>query len=85
MMRNITGALGVRCQFCHVGEEGMPLERFDFAEPWIRGTEGQIVPLAGVNLTGATDVRLESPLVSLRAARADVVREGRVVRIVVKG
>jgi hypothetical protein len=30
-MRNITGALGVRCQFCHVGEEGMPLERFDFA------------------------------------------------------
>jgi hypothetical protein len=31
-MRNITGALGVRCQFCHVGEEGMPLERFDFAK-----------------------------------------------------
>ncbi len=30
-MRNITGALGVRCQYCHVGEEGMPLERFDFA------------------------------------------------------
>lgn len=30
-MRNIAGALGVRCQFCHVGEEGMPLERFDFA------------------------------------------------------
>jgi len=32
MMRNFTGALGVRCQFCHVGEEGMPLERFDFAK-----------------------------------------------------
>src|SRR6266699_2808946 len=31
-MRNITGALGVRCPFCHVGEEGMPLERFDFAK-----------------------------------------------------
>lgn len=30
-MRNITFALGVRCQFCHIGEEGMPLERFDFA------------------------------------------------------
>ena len=30
-MRNITFGLGVRCQFCHVGEEGMPLERFDFA------------------------------------------------------
>ena len=31
-MRNITFALGVRCPFCHVGEEGMPLERFDFAK-----------------------------------------------------
>ncbi len=30
-MRNIAGGLGVRCQFCHIGEEGMPLERFDFA------------------------------------------------------
>ena len=25
MMRNFAGDLGVRCQFCHVGEEGMPL------------------------------------------------------------
>jgi photosynthetic reaction center cytochrome c subunit len=32
MMRNFAGALGVRCQFCHVGEEGIPLERFDFAK-----------------------------------------------------
>lgn len=31
MMRNITGDLGVRCQFCHLGEEGQPLEQFDFA------------------------------------------------------
>lgn len=30
-MKGFTGALGVRCQFCHVGEEGMPLEKFDFA------------------------------------------------------
>jgi hypothetical protein len=29
-MRNIAIGLGVRCQFCHVGEEGLPLERFDF-------------------------------------------------------
>ena len=29
-MRNFAGGLGVRCQYCHVGEEGMPLERFDF-------------------------------------------------------
>ena len=31
-MRNFSGSLGVRCTFCHVGEEGMPLERFDFAK-----------------------------------------------------
>jgi Photosynthetic reaction centre cytochrome C subunit len=30
-MRNFAGWLGVRCQFCHVGEEGMPLAQFDFA------------------------------------------------------
>jgi len=31
VMRNFAGELGVRCQFCHVGDEGMPLDRFDFA------------------------------------------------------
>ena len=31
MMRNIAGDLGVRCQFCHVGKEGVPLSQFDFA------------------------------------------------------
>lgn len=30
-MRTFAMGLGVRCQYCHVGEEGMPLERFDFA------------------------------------------------------
>ena len=30
-MRNFAGALGVRCQFCHVGSEGQPLAEFDFA------------------------------------------------------
>jgi hypothetical protein len=30
-MRSFAMGLGVRCQFCHAGEEGMPLERFDFA------------------------------------------------------
>jgi photosynthetic reaction center cytochrome c subunit len=32
MMRNFAGSLGVRCQFCHVGQEGMPLAQFDFAK-----------------------------------------------------
>jgi len=29
-MKGFTRALGVRCQHCHVGEEGMPLSEFDF-------------------------------------------------------
>jgi tetratricopeptide (TPR) repeat protein len=31
VMRGFTRALGVRCSFCHVGEEGQPLSAFDFA------------------------------------------------------
>ncbi len=30
IMRTFALGLGVRCQFCHVGEEGQPLEEFDF-------------------------------------------------------
>jgi tetratricopeptide (TPR) repeat protein len=30
-MRGFTGALGVRCNYCHVGEEGKPLGTYDFA------------------------------------------------------
>jgi hypothetical protein len=29
-MKGFANNLGVRCQFCHVGEEGLPLEQFDF-------------------------------------------------------
>src|SRR5262249_21613833 len=29
-MRNFTSDLGVRCQFCHVGQEGQPLSQFNF-------------------------------------------------------
>lgn len=31
VMRGFTRALGVRCSYCHVGEEGQPLSTFDFA------------------------------------------------------
>lgn len=31
MMKLFTQALGIRCQHCHVGEEGMALDKFDFA------------------------------------------------------
>src|SRR5262245_59919425 len=32
MMRNFAGSLGVRCQFCNIGQEGQPLSTFDFAK-----------------------------------------------------
>jgi tetratricopeptide (TPR) repeat protein len=31
LMRGFTAALGIRCPYCHVGREGMPLDSFDFA------------------------------------------------------
>ena len=31
VMRGFTGALGVRCSTCHIGEEGQPLSTYDFA------------------------------------------------------
>ncbi len=30
-MRDFASHLGVRCEFCHVGQQGMPLAQFDFA------------------------------------------------------
>jgi hypothetical protein len=30
VMRNISAALGVECTFCHVGQEGAPLQQIDF-------------------------------------------------------
>lgn len=29
-MKDFALGLGVRCQFCHIGKEGLPLEQFDF-------------------------------------------------------
>lgn len=31
VMKRISGALGVRCSYCHVGKEGEPLSTFNFA------------------------------------------------------
>ncbi len=31
VMRSFAGGLGVRCTYCHVGEEGRPFSEFDFA------------------------------------------------------
>jgi hypothetical protein len=45
---------------------------------------GQAVALDGASLSGAADVRLESPLVSLTASKADVVRDGRTLTIKIR-
>jgi hypothetical protein len=37
VMRGYTSALGVRCTFCHVGEEGQPLTSYDFPSDERRG------------------------------------------------
>lgn len=34
-MKGFANNLGVRCQFCHVGKEGLPLEQFDFVSDTI--------------------------------------------------
>ena len=31
VMKKFTASLGVKCAFCHVGEEGKPLSTYDFA------------------------------------------------------
>ena len=35
-MKGFAMNLGVRCQFCHVGKEGLPLEEFDFVSDEIQ-------------------------------------------------
>lgn len=36
VMRGLTGALGVRCTYCHVGQEGQPLTSYDFPSDSLR-------------------------------------------------
>jgi hypothetical protein len=48
-MRGFTNALGVRCQYCHVGEEGRPLSEFDFPKDEKRPKEVARVMLRMVN------------------------------------
>ena len=55
-MRNIAGALGVRCQFCHVGE-GNALERFDFASDEKRN---KLVARQMMRMVGEVNRRLDT-------------------------
>ena len=55
-MRNIAGALGVRCQFCHVGE-GNALERFDFVSDEKRN---KLVARQMMRMVGEVNRRLDT-------------------------
>ncbi|UCE02036.1 MAG: c-type cytochrome [Candidatus Latescibacterota bacterium] len=49
VMREFAGALGVRCNFCHVGENPNSLEGYDFAsdEPKPKKTAREMMKMAG--------------------------------------
>lgn len=55
-MRGFTNALGVRCQYCHVGEEGRPLSEFDFPKDEKRPKEVARVMLRMVNEINETQL-----------------------------
>ena len=51
-MRGFTRALGVRCTFCHVGEENIPISKYDFAsddKPTKRKAREMLKMVAAIN------------------------------------
>ncbi len=53
-MKGFATGLGVRCQFCHVGKEGAPLDQFDFVAdtiPQKSTTRAMMRMTAGINQT----------------------------------
>jgi tetratricopeptide (TPR) repeat protein len=51
-MGSFTRALGVRCTFCHVGEESLPIEKYDFAsdeKPTKRKAREMLRMVAAIN------------------------------------
>ncbi len=62
-MKNFTLSLGVRCQYCHIGEEGLPLDTFDFvsdAKPQ-KQTARLMIRLAGEINGQLTKAMLDAP------------------------
>jgi hypothetical protein len=65
-MRGFTAGLGVRCAFCHKGEEGQPLDTYDFmsdAKPQKETARKMLTMVAAINrdyLKGVTVERDET-------------------------
>src|SRR5690349_10843959 len=67
MMIGFTRALGVRCTFCHVGEENLPLEKYDFPndeKPTKRKAREMLKMVAAINdqYLAHLDKRVEPPI-----------------------
>ena len=70
-MRNFAGALGVRCQYCHVGEEGAPLSSFDLASDARRNklvARQMMRMVAGINRRLDTIPERPAPLLAVTCA-----------------
>jgi hypothetical protein len=65
-MKGFANNLGVRCQFCHVGKEGLPLEQFDFVSDEI---EQKKTARAMMRLTAIINQQLDAAVP--RAAGTD--------------
>jgi tetratricopeptide (TPR) repeat protein len=67
MMIGFTRALGVRCTFCHVGEENVPLEKYDFPndeKPTKRKAREMLKMVAAINdqYLAKLDKRVDPPI-----------------------
>ncbi len=65
-MKGFANNLGVRCQFCHVGKEGLPLEEFDFVADTIRQKQS-----ARAMMRMTADINRQLDAVLPRAAGAE--------------
>ena len=65
-MKGFANSLGVRCQFCHVGKEGMPLEQFDFVSDEIQQKK-----TARIMMRLTADINKQLDAAAPRAAAAE--------------
>jgi len=69
VMRGFTRSLGVRCNYCHVGEEGNPLDTYDFASD---KNAKKDVARGMLKMVG----KVEKELTSIQPAKSERVRFG---------
>lgn len=69
VMTGFTRALGVRCSHCHVGEEGKPLDTYDFASD---KNEKKVVARGMLKMLG----KVNKELASIQPAKSERVNTG---------